>query len=95
MSPPFISDFETLCSASDPNNAELLGANSGKRKASPAARRPAKKTLVIQSESSDAESDAESIRDGSEPAAKTEIEGEHTESLLYLPIYKINSVAKK
>ncbi|KAJ6548368.1 hypothetical protein B0H19DRAFT_188433 [Mycena capillaripes] len=65
--------------ASDPNNAEG-GTNSGKRKASPAARRPAKKAQLIQSESSGGESDAESAGDGSEPAADAETEGENTES---------------
>ncbi|KAJ6522649.1 hypothetical protein DFH09DRAFT_1097035 [Mycena vulgaris] len=56
------------------------GANSGKRKASPAARQPAKKAQVIQSESSGGESDAEFVGDGSEPAADAETDGENTES---------------
>ncbi|KAJ6596097.1 hypothetical protein B0H10DRAFT_1960212 [Mycena sp. CBHHK59/15] len=65
--------------AVDPNNAEVRP-NSGKRKASPAGRQPRKKAQVIQSESSGGESDAESVRDGSEPAADPETEGENTES---------------
>ncbi|KAF7372957.1 hypothetical protein MSAN_00502900 [Mycena sanguinolenta] len=64
--------------ASDPNNAEATSSIS-KRKASPAARQPAKKAQVKRVESSDGESDAESLGGSGDSSADEDGDAEsHT-----------------